>query len=71
VICTYNKNLDGKLWWCNTHGRKATHLMVKRYDNPNDNTAVPCCAPYLGGVMIPCRCVDLTSKANIVEDKKS
>lgn len=32
-------------WWCNSHGRVATHV---------DRNGKRCCAPRLGGIMIPC-----------------
>ena len=32
-------------WWCNSHGRAATHLM------PDGKH---CCAPGLGGILLPC-----------------
>ena len=33
------------IWWCNSHGRAATHV------KPDGDH---CCAPRLGGIMIPC-----------------
>ena len=36
-------------WWCNSHQRVATHV---------DKNGERCCAPHLGGIMIPC-CVVL------------
>lgn len=32
-------------WWCNSHGRAATHVT---------HNGARCCAPRLGGIMIPC-----------------
>lgn len=32
-------------WWCNSHGRPATHL---KKDGEH------CCDPQLGGILLPC-----------------
>ena len=50
---------DERLFWCNSHQRKATHV---------DTHGKPECNPELGGIMIPCRVVDLTDKVEIHED---
>ncbi len=36
------------VWWCNSHGRPATHI-----NNHGDH----CCDPKLGGILIPCRAI--------------
>lgn len=36
------------LWWCNSHGREATHTN-KRGER--------CCDPKLGGILLPCRAI--------------
>ncbi len=36
-------------WWCNSHGREATHVKPNGVDR--------CCAPRLGGIAIPCYAV--------------
>lgn len=41
------------LFWCNTHQRRAIGLSG--------------CDPRLGGIMMPCQCVELTGIAEIVE----
>ena len=56
------KNDDGKFWWCNTHRRQATHLMSYPFQ-PGKET--PHCDPVLGGIMIPCDCVDLTNEVEL------
>lgn len=53
------------LWWCNTHRREATHIHRKTY---GDTVEIRhCCDPKLGGIMIPCLCVDLTGIAEITK----
>ena len=56
-----NKN---ELWWCNIHRRQATYVRNETYH---------CCDPKLGGIMIPCNCVDLTNECKImkIDDSKS
>ena len=51
---TYAPNTDDRVWWCNAHQRQAT-WRVSNYD-----WSTACCDPGLGGIMIPCECVDLT-----------
>lgn len=51
----YKKDDSGKLWWCNSHRRRATHIFKDRH----------CCNPNLGGIMIPCQCVDLTGLVEV------
>ena len=48
-----------ELWWCNSHGRKATHL--NRF---GDHV----CAPGLGGILLPCMAVNLTGLVEITEE---
>lgn len=51
-----------KLIWCNTHQRRATHC--------HKYTLTHCCNPALGGIMLPCSCVNLTGLALIEADTK-
>src|SRR5580693_7483600 len=51
-----------QLWWCNSHQRRATARRLSGYWEGE-----VCCAPNLGGIMIPCRCVNLTGIAEIIE----
>ena len=44
---------DKTIWWCNSHNRIATHL---------DDKSRHCCNPNLGGILIPCRCVELSKE---------
>jgi len=60
----YKKLPDHWLYWCNTHERRATHVMYR----PGCRGSV-CCDPTLGGIMIPCLCVDLTDIATIEDDE--
>ncbi len=54
------------LFWCNTHRRKATHIHRKtQRDGRVFEEHV--CDPRLGGIMLSCRCVDLTGIAEITE----
>lgn len=50
------------VWWCNTHQRKAEAIYTKGI-SAGDH----CCAPNLGGIMMPCQCVNLTGIAEIIE----
>lgn len=62
MLPKYVKNEDGRLWWCNSHGRKATHLLLREGMSPK-----PTCAPGLSGIMLPCFAVDLTEEVELVE----
>lgn len=53
------------LFWCNTHRRQATHIHRKTYGRTVEIRHV--CDPRLGGIMIPCQCVDLTGIAEITK----
>jgi len=59
-MADYFKDESGRLWWCNSHGRKADFICV-RY--PGDKHH--CCDPQLGGILLPCYCVDLTDEIEI------
>lgn len=48
-----------ELWWCNSHQRWASHVRVRDQWHH--------CALGLGGVMIPCRCVNLTDLVEVME----
>ena len=48
-----------RLFWCNSHQRKATHI------NMYNHTMV--CDPKLGGIMLPCSVVDLTDECVLDE----
>lgn len=48
-------NDDGRLWWCNTHSRRATHLS---FHDRGDKQWHRCCRG--SGIMIPCVVIDLT-----------
>lgn len=56
----YVADLTGRLWWCNTHQRRASHVR-----HNHQGTAVHCCDPSLGGIMIPCECIDLTTEVEV------
>lgn len=56
----YIKNNDG-VWWCNSHQRKAEYISLKEgYLIHNEH----CCNPRLGGILLPCNCIEIT---NLVE----
>lgn len=62
----YVKDTSGEVWWCNAHQRPATHIGRKpgfAIDRKHH------CDPQLGGIMIPCDCVNLTGIAEIVESE--
>jgi hypothetical protein len=50
--CIYHP-LAGRFtkWFCTTHKRDADHICI----NPRGRITV-CCAPWLGGITIPCDC---------------
>lgn len=58
--CDYCRpdKVEEELWWCNVHQRKATYVKNGKRG----------CDPHLGGIMIPCECVNLTGIA-IIEDE--
>lgn len=55
------KDDSGELWWCNSHGRRATH--INRFGDH-------CCAPGQGGILLPCMAVNLTGLVEITEEPK-
>jgi len=55
----YLKDESGELWWCNSHHRRATHI---------NHLGDHCCAPWQGGITIPCMAVNLTGIAEITEE---
>lgn len=62
-----------ELWWCNSHQRRATYVLIKKYDyqiwlpdGPRE-TIDHCCDPKLGGILLPCSCVNLTGIVEIEE----
>lgn len=57
-IVEYDLDVSGELWWCNSHQRRATHLI------DGDRRV---CDPDLGGILLPCRCVNLTGIAELDE----
>lgn len=50
---------DGRVFWCNAHERVA---------NDFDSRDQPACDSRLGGILLPCRCVELTGIAELFED---
>ncbi|HYT44117.1 MAG TPA: hypothetical protein VEP90_17385 [Methylomirabilota bacterium] len=55
----YRIGPENEYWWCNSHNRRATHI---------DSRERHCCAPNLGGIMIPCDAVNLTNIMEIEGD---
>jgi hypothetical protein len=55
------------LWWCNSHQREATYAYVQ-HGKDCELKLVHCCDPCLGGILLPCFCVELTG---LVEIEKS
>lgn len=51
-----------EIWWCNSHQRRAEYIMVN-IENPLKQQH--CCNPKLGGIMLPCSCVNLTGMVEI------
>ena len=60
-IIQYKRNTNKELWWCNSHGRVATYIQMYSYTKLQK----PCCDPKLGGIMLPCSCVNLTGQVEI------
>lgn len=58
----YYPNTDGRLWWCNSHGRKATYIQIRA-----DGEISPHCDIHQNGILLPCDCVDLTEEMEIEE----
>lgn len=48
-----------QFWWCNVHKRRATYFY--------DSIVYVRCDPKLGGIMLPCQCVNLTGIAEITD----
>ena len=55
-------DVSGRTWWCNSHQRIATE--VRSY--PDRICHV--CARNLGGILLPCSCVDVTDLIEILPD---
>jgi hypothetical protein len=53
----YEFNSSNETWYCNTHQRRATYLFHGKH----------VCDPSLGGILMPCSCVNLTEIAEIEE----
>lgn len=53
----YQRDTSGELWWCNSHQRKAEWLFKGQHR----------CDPSLGGITLPCSCVNLTNEAEVEE----
>ena len=53
------KDESGELWWCNSHGRRATH--INRFGDH-------CCAPGQAGILLPCMAVNLTGISKIFDE---
>lgn len=62
----YRENDDGRKWWCNSHERWATHV----WSNGDIRGWQHCCAPSLGGILLPCFAVDITDEAEIDLDSR-
>jgi hypothetical protein len=58
------KDESGELWWCNMHGRRATHIVKKPGYSCDGNHH---CDPKLGGITMWCDCVNLTGIATLEE----
>lgn len=64
----YEPGDPSELWWCNSHHRRAEYVRRRSWsDKPGVVDTSRTCHPKLGGIMIPCRCVDLTGIAEIEE----
>jgi hypothetical protein len=55
---SYRLLADNRLYWCNSHQRRATHV--------NTYNGFLSCDPNLGGILLPCDVVDLTDEAEIL-----
>lgn len=51
----YTENQDGRVWWCNSHNRFATHVCNERH----------CCRPGQSGILLPCFAIDVTDELEI------
>lgn len=57
----YTPDTSGELWWCNSHQRRATHLWRGERH----------CDPNLGGILLPCRAVNLTGWVEFDDDREA
>lgn len=62
-VVSYEPDNSNELWWCNSHRRRATYLR-KRF---TDACWGHVCDPHLGGILLPCVCVNLTNDIELVE----
>ena len=60
-MVVYAEAQDEETWWCNSHQRRATHM----YFHAGHNGVFHCCDPKLGGIMLPCRSVNLTGEVEL------
>lgn len=63
---TYTVCNPSELWWCNTHQRKA--IFVSFTNRRLSLYIEHCCNPQLGGITMPCSCVNLTGICEITEE---
>lgn len=61
---TYARDTSGRLYWCNSHERKATHVRNQEWSD-GGRDAMHVCEPGLGGILLPCMVVDLTDQAEL------
>jgi len=52
-----------EIWWCNSHQRQATHIDWKQ--------GKWVCDPKLGGILLPCVCINITGIARICNSSDS
>lgn len=60
ILPAYSESDPEELWWCNSHERIATHLILRKGMEP-----CHVCDPKLGGILLPCKCVNLTGIAEV------
>ena len=60
----YRQDQSGETWWCNSHNRRAAWLHER-----DDGSEEHVCDPNLGGILLPCRAVNLTGIAEIEDER--
>jgi hypothetical protein len=63
----YVKDNSLEIWWCNSHQRFANYIRTREQDEKIIDR-IHHCDPKLGGILLPCNCVNITNILEITEN---
>ena len=58
----YELGNPNEYWWCNSHNRRATHIL---------NDAYHVCKPGQSGILLSCMAVNITDTLEVEDDVNS